>query len=342
MNGIFSALNRRRALKFGAAFLAGALVALVLVGFFPGLGRALTGTRTTVAGSEGSAGTPTTPADLVQSSVPTGTFGPETIANIVAAASPAVVEVDATVVSQSNNPFANDPLFQQFFGNQYSSPQTQTQKMLGSGFIFRADGYILTNDHVVDGASSVTVTLAGQDKSYPAQVVNTDNSLDLAVLKINAGSNLPTLTMGNSDQARVGDWVIAIGNPYGLDHTVTVGVLSAKGRPITASNRSYSNLMQTDASINPGNSGGPLLNLAGQVIGINTAVDDQAQGIGFAIPTSTVAGVLTHLIEHTPTPYLGVSVQDVPQDVASQLGLSNGQGTLVAAVEANSPAAKAG
>ncbi|MDA8333769.1 MAG: trypsin-like peptidase domain-containing protein [Peptococcaceae bacterium] len=335
-------MNRRNVLKLGAVFFAGALVVLLMINAFPGLGRALAGARTVTAGLAGSQTPTATTAAVVQSSIPTGVFGPETIADIVAKASPAVVKVTSMVTSQVANPFVNDPFFQQFFGNQFSSPQTQTQEMLGSGFIFRPDGYILTNDHVINGANSVTVTLAGQDKTYPATVVGTDYNLDLAVLKINAGSNLPTLALGNSNQARVGDWVIAIGNPYGLDHTVTVGVLSAKGRPITAGNRTYSNLMQTDAAINPGNSGGPLLNLSGQVIGINTAMDQQAQGIGFAIPTSTVSSVLTNLINHTPTSYLGVSVETVPRYVADQLNLPSGQGTLVAAVEPNSPAATAG
>jgi len=324
-----------------AAFVAGALAVVLLVGYYPRLGRALTGAVTAADGS--AAGANSQPAVMqTPAAAAAEAFGPETIADIVAKAGPAVVKVTSTVQSQIANPFANDPFFRQFFGNQFSGPQTEQQQMLGSGFIVRPDGYILTNDHVVDGADSVTVTLAGQDKTYPAQVVGTNYNLDLAVLKINDGDNLPTLTLGNSDQARVGDWVIAIGNPYGLDHTVTVGVLSAKGRPITAGNRSYSNLLQTDAAINPGNSGGPLLNLDGQVIGINTAVDSQAQGIGFAIPTSTVSSVLSNLINHTPTPYLGVTVEDVPQDVADQLGLSDGQGALVAAVGANTPAAKAG
>jgi serine protease Do len=323
------------------AFLAGALAVVMLVGYYPRLGRALTGAVTVADNSTG--GSLSAPA-VVQTPAAAAAeaFGPETIADIVARASPAVVKVTSTVVSQVENPFANDPFFRQFFGDQFSAPQTEEQQMMGSGFIIRPDGYILTNDHVVDGASSISVTLAGQDKTYPAQLVGSNYNLDLAVLKINAGNDLPTLPLGNSDQARVGDWVIAIGNPYGLDHTVTVGVLSAKGRPITAGNRSYSNLLQTDAAINPGNSGGPLLNLEGQVIGINTAVDAQAQGIGFAIPTSTVTDVLSNLINHTPTPYLGVTVQDVPQDVADQLGLTSGEGAMVVAVESGTPAANAG
>jgi len=344
MNRYLSSPSLRNAARFVAGFVAGVLVTLLLVGTVPSLGQALTAPRAAnLAALPGSVGAATaTAATVAQDSVPAGTFGPETIADIVAADSPAVVLIKAEVISQVNNPFADDPFFEQFFGNEFSSPETQTQEMEGSGFIFRPDGYILTNDHVINGADSVTVTLAGQDKTYPATVVGTDYSLDLAVLKINDGDNLPVLTLGNSDQTRVGDWVIAIGNPYGLSHTVTVGVLSAKGRPITAGNRSYSNLMQTDAAINPGNSGGPLINLAGQVIGINTAMVEQAQGLGFAIPINTAKDELNQLINHTPTPYLGVEVESVPQDVADQLNLPGNEGALVMAVEPNSPAAAAG
>ncbi|MDA8337635.1 MAG: trypsin-like peptidase domain-containing protein [Peptococcaceae bacterium] len=346
MNRIIRLIGGRAGLaRLAGGFLAGALVMAMLMGAFPSWGRTVTGSlRTVVYGGPVPAATTVgvvalTAGDAALPAVMT----PQTIPDIVAQASPAVVKVQATVVSQVANPFINDPFFREFFGNQSGTgPQTEEQQMLGSGFIIRPDGYILTNDHVIQGAGSVTVTLAGQDKSFPAQVVGSDYSLDLAVLKINDGDNLPVLPLGSSNQARVGDWVIAIGNPYGLDHTVTVGVLSAKGRPITAGNRTYSNLLQTDAAINPGNSGGPLLNLAGQVIGINTAVDAQAQGIGFAIPTSTVLGVLPHLLRHTPTPYLGVMVENVPGTVTAQLGLSPGQGALIAAVEPNSPAAAAG
>ncbi len=176
------------------------------------------------------------------------------------------------------------------------------------------------------------------------QVVGSDKDLDLAVLKINDGSNLPYLKLGDSDQIRVGDWAIAIGNPYGLDHTVTVGVISAKGRPMTIEQRNYRNLLQTDASINPGNSGGPLLDLAGEVVGINTAVNEQAQGIGFAIPSSTVEGVLSDLMkgEHISHPWLGVEISDVTQDVASAYGYNGTSGVVVRAVVSGGPADQAG
>lgn len=270
-------------------------------------------------------------------------LGPETIADIVAQTSPAVVKIETVIQSQGSNPLANDPLFGQFFGNEFPfGPQSQVQQGLGSGFIISPDGYILTNDHVINGASSIMVTVAGRAKAYQAQVVDSNYSLDLALVKIDAGSSLPTITLGNSDKSRVGDWVVAIGNPYGLDDTVTVGVLSAKARPITVGNRQYSNLLQTDASINPGNSGGPLLNLDGQVIGINTAVSTNGQGLGFAIPTSTVQPVLNNWVNHKPVAYLGVSLTSVSTDMADSLGLPDGQGALIVGVIQSSPADKAG
>ncbi len=226
-------------------------------------------------------------------------LGPETIADMVAAAGPAVVEIQTEVTTQVDNPLFDDPFFQQFFGQGSSQSQTEVQQGLGSGFLISPDGLIMTNEHVIDSATSIMVTIAGQSQPVSATVVNSDKDDDLALLQVNAGSNLPYLKLGDSDNSRVGDWAIAIGNPYGLDNTVTVGVISAKGRPITVGNHDYPNLLQTDASINPGNSGGPLLDLNGEVIGINTAVDEQAQGIGFAIPSNT-AETLINSVNNNP------------------------------------------
>ena len=270
--------------------------------------------------------------------------GPSTIADMVAGAGPAVVRIDTTATTQVQNPFFNDPFFRQFFGQDYSQPQTQTQQALGSGFLISADGYLLTNQHVIDGAQTIEVTIMGQSKPVAAQVVGSDKDLDLAVLKINAGGSLPYLKLGDSDKIRLGDWAIAIGNPYGLDHTVTVGVISAKGRSMTIESRSYRNLLQTDASINPGNSGGPLLDLAGEVIGINTAVNQQAQGIGFAIPSNTVNDVLNDLMKgaHISHPWLGVEISNVTQDVATAYGYNGTSGVVVRSVISGGPADKAG
>jgi len=274
--------------------------------------------------------------------------GPDVIANIVSSAGPAVVKVDVykTVNGTAFDPFFNDPFFRQFFGSPFGLPQPlkREEHGLGSGFIITPDGYILTNEHVIDGAQKIEVTIVGRDKPLPARAVGSDYDLDLAVLKVDAGGDLPILSLGDSDQVKVGSWVVAIGNPYGLDHTVTVGVVSAKGRPVQVENRSYKNLLQTDAAINPGNSGGPLLNLAGEVIGINTAVAAQAQGIGFAIPINTVKSVLQELMNkgHITRPWLGVQVQPLDEQLASYFGLKSTEGALVAGVVSGSPADKAG
>jgi len=269
--------------------------------------------------------------------------GPDNIADMVEKVSTSVVYIETTVNVTTNNPFFNDPFFREFFGD---SEQTQThvQTGMGTGSIISANGYILTNYHVVEGASTVSVKLVGSNDSLPAKVIGYDDELDLAVIKIEADHQLPVLALGNSDSNRVGEWVVAIGNPYGLDHTVTAGVISAKERPITIEGRGYKNLIQTDAAINPGNSGGPLLNTQGQVIAINTAVNVQAQGIGFAIPINTAKDVLDQLINQgkVTRPWVGVYLQDLSADMADYLGASSTQGSLVREIVAGSPASKSG
>ncbi|MCL6638970.1 MAG: trypsin-like peptidase domain-containing protein [Firmicutes bacterium] len=321
--------NQKPSLRFWGVFLALVLVAAAVFQFgrhgFP---------RLSWAGESGA-------SEVAAAPLPG--LGPDTIPDIVAKSSPAVVRINTTTERQvSVDPFFNDPFFRQFFGSRIPT-QPEVSRGLGSGFIVSPDGYILTNEHVISGADNIEVVVAGHDAPYPARKVGADHDLDLAVLKIEA-SGLPTLPMGNSESIRVGDWAIAIGNPYGLDHTVTVGVISAKGRPITVQDRQYKNLLQTDASINPGNSGGPLLNLKGEVIGINTAVNAGAQGIGFAIPSSTVQAVFDDLVnkgglEH---PWLGVYLQAVTAEVAQYYHLGEARGALVAGVMRGSPAEKAG
>jgi len=276
-------------------------------------------------------------ATTVSSSV---VIGPTNIADMVERVSPAVVNIETTsVVSSGNDVFFNDPFFRQFFGNNAIQPRQNVQKGVGSGVIISSDGYILTNQHVIDGANSITVKVVGSDSNYPARVVGQDYELDLAVLKIEA-NDLTAMTLGDSNSIRPGEWVVAIGNPYGLDHTVTVGVVSAKGRPMTIENRVYKNLIQTDAAINPGNSGGPLLNVKGEVIGINTAVNAQAQGIGFAISVNTAKEIMNELITNgkVSRPYLGV--------VVKQLTSSNNNtasaGLVIDDVVAGGPAQLAG
>ncbi|MDH7497320.1 MAG: trypsin-like peptidase domain-containing protein, partial [Syntrophomonadaceae bacterium] len=273
--------------------------------------------------------------------------GPQTLADMVERVSPAVVKVEAKVKvnGSSANPFLNDPFFREFFGGRYSlEPQPLYETGIGSGFIFRKDGYVMTNQHVIDQAVEVQVTVLGIDRPVKATVVGQDEELDLAVLKLEGNRTWATVPMGDSDALRPGDWVVAIGNPYGLDHTVTAGVVSAKGRPIAIEDREYKNLIQTDAAINAGNSGGPLLSMAGKVVGINTAVNASAQGIGFAIPINTAKAVVDDLMAHgkVQRAYMGVGLQDLTPTLAEYLGLDRTDGVVVAQVVRGGPAAKAG
>jgi serine protease Do len=267
----------------------------------------------------------------VNQSPPNEVMTTNLIADVAAKAEPAVVTVTAHIPGSTQSdgffPFA-------------VPPQTSN----GSGFIISSDGYIVTNDHVIEGASSIQVSVNGYPHPFAARLVGASFALDLAVLKIQAPRPLPTLPLGNSDATRVGQWDIAIGNPYGLSNTLTVGVISAEGRPLTIGNRNYQDLLQTDAPINPGNSGGPLLNLAGQVIGINTAVQANGQGLGFAIPINTARKVLGDLLTkgYVPHPWLGVGVVSDNPANAAQYGLSVDQGAIVAQVMSGSPAARAG
>lgn len=259
------------------------------------------------------------------------------VAGIVESVGPAVVYIEVTQTSGMTR-------IQPGFWDWYYPQQPQEQKGTGTGFIIDANGYILTNQHVIDGASKVAVKLLNQKQSYPARVVGQDHDLDLALLKIDA-SNLPVISLGDSDVMRIGESVIAIGNPYGLDHTVTTGVVSAKGRPITISDRSYRNLIQTDAAINPGNSGGPLINMQGQVIAINTAVSTTAQGIGFAIPINTAKNVIQDLMDDgkVTRAYLGIGMTEITNESASQLNIDpSTQGVVITQIASGSPASKAG
>jgi serine protease Do len=236
-------------------------------------------------------------------------------------------------------------LLERFFGGRIPAPQQpQPRRGVGSGFIIDKDGTILTNHHVVGDAEKIAVTLS-DGKSYDAKVIGKDQKTDIAVIKIDAGRELPAVTLGDSDRLEVGEWVLAIGNPFGLDHTVTSGIVSAKGRQIGAG--PYDNFIQTDASINPGNSGGPLLNLRGEVVGINTAIFSQSGGnigIGFAIPTNSVKDLLPQLKDkgRVVRGYLGTTVQKITPEIADSLGLKESGGALVADVVKGSPAEKAG
>jgi S1-C subfamily serine protease len=274
---------------------------------------------------------------------------PGNISSIVQTSSPAVVKIETYTKANTGSNGFGDSFFDQFLsGDQATNGQGMLAAGIGTGFIFDKAGYILTNQHVIEGADQVQVTVEGYAKPFVAKVLGSTFDLDLAVLKINGSKNFSALPLGDDTKVSVGDWLVAIGNPYGFDHTVTVGVLSAKERPITIpennSTRRYKHLLQTDASINPGNSGGPLLNLNGEVVGINTAVSSEAQGIGFAIPMSTVNSVLTDLKNNRkiPKPYIGIYMSDIDANWLSELKLDSTDGVFIQSVIQDSPAAAAG
>lgn len=262
------------------------------------------------------------------------------IADMVEAVGPAVVRIETTSAAQRGS--SRSP-FDDFFGFSFPSNRLPSNA-LGSGFIINEEGYILTNNHVVDRADSIQVFASNYDKPFTAKLVGKDVDLDLAVLKIESKEKLPYLHMGDSESIRVGDWSIAIGNPFGLDHTVTVGVISAKSRPLQIDNQQFKDLLQTDASINPGNSGGPLLNLNGEVIGINTAINAQGQGLGFAIPINTVKDVLDDLMNKgkISRPFVGIGLSDLNADIANYFGFDFKEGTIITQVHEGSAGDKAG
>lgn len=268
--------------------------------------------------------------------------GENFIAKVVAEAGPAVVSIDTLRVQPSK---------EDSFLNPFPIPDVPVRQGQGSGFIFTPDGKVMTNAHVVEGASAVRVTLP-DGRQYAGKVVGADSLTDVAVVQIEA-ENLPTVQLGNSDTLVPGEWAIAIGNPLGLSNTVTAGIISATGRAsneIGAADKRVS-FIQTDAAINPGNSGGPLLNAAGQVVGVNTAVISQAQGLGFAIPINTAYRVAEQIIatgraQHL---YLGIRMVQLTPELAAKIRqdrpewrLQQNQGTLIIGIAPNSPAAKAG
>lgn len=235
------------------------------------------------------------------------------------------------------------PLFEQFFGDLFQKPPSeQRERSLGSGFILSEDGYILTNEHVVSGAEQIKVRLTDQ-RVFPGRVIGVDPKTDVAVIKIEAEEVFPVAVLGDSDRLKVGQWALAIGNPFGLDSTLTVGVISATGRTDIGI-EDYENFVQTDASINPGNSGGPLLNIYGEVVGVNTAIVASGQGIGFAIPINLAKLVADQLISsgEVTRGWLGVSIQPLDAELAASFGLDRVTGALVTSVLPGTPAEKAG
>lgn len=294
---------------------------------------------------------------------------PASFADVVERVNPAVVSITATEVqaqSQRKPYFHGDP-FEFFFGpqgpqqgpqgpqqgprrrqpqpdQQQDEPDIETSG--GSGFLISDDGFILTNFHVVEGATKIKVNLTDDRHDYTAEVVGTDPSSDLALIKIEVPKKLPFLTLGDSDVLRIGDWVIAVGNPLQYEHTVTVGVVSAKGRKLGGLSRDFSldSFIQTDAAINFGNSGGPLINVEGEVVGVNTAISSVGQGIGFAVPANIAKDVMTQLRAKGKVSrgYLGITVAEITPDMAEAWGLKDDHGALVQSVSPGLPAAQAG
>ena len=270
--------------------------------------------------------------------------GQVSYASAVEIAAPAVVNIYSTkIITERANPLYNDPFFRYFFGDQLA-PRKRMESSLGSGVIVSDNGYVLTNNHVIEGADEIQVALR-DGRSSEAELVGSDPESDLAVLKIKL-DKLPTMTFANSDKLRVGDVVLAIGNPFGVGQTVTMGIVSATGRNRVGIN-TYENFIQTDAAINPGNSGGALIDPYGHLVGINTAIFSRSggsQGIGFAIPVSLALDVMQQIIKNgrVVRGWLGIEVQDVTPALAESFGLKDARGVVVAGILRNGPAAVAG
>jgi serine protease Do len=283
---------------------------------------------------------------------------PGSFADVISRAAPAVVSISSTRIIKAseqtqNNPFMADPFFRQFFGGngRQLQPRDRREGSLGSGVIINADGYILTNNHVVEKATEVKVSLLDK-REFRAKVVGTDPQTDLAVVKIDA-KDLPSLMLGDSAKAQIGDLAFAIGNPFGVGQTVTMGIVSAKGRTLPRESQAFEDFIQTDAAINPGNSGGALINARGELIGINTAILTGSNsmsgeggniGIGFAIPVNMAEHVMEQLVKNGKVTrgYMGAYLQGLTADVASSFGLKDANGALVDSVEVGKPADKAG
>jgi serine protease Do len=268
-------------------------------------------------------------------------------AAIVEKLSPSVVNIKVTKVQKADFPISALPEgpfrdhFRHFFDDKDMVPRERPVEGAGSGVIVSADGLVLTNNHVVEGAKEVRVTLADQ-RELKANIVGRDPRTDLAVLRVQEAGELQAARLGDSDNLKVGDWVLAIGNPFGLSHTLTSGIVSAKGRVLGAG--PYDDFIQTDASINPGNSGGPLFNMQGEVVGINTAIIPNGQGIGFAVPVNMARQLMPELVEHGEVTrgYIGVNIQAVTPDLARAMELKKPEGALVADVVSERPADQAG
>ena len=268
-------------------------------------------------------------------------------AEVVNAVAPTVVNISTTrtvKVQGGGNPFPNDPFFRRFFGDQFNVPKERKASSLGSGVIVGSDGYILTANHVIQGADEIKVTLADK-REFKGKIIGTDSMTDVGVIKIDV-KDLPAIQLGDSSRLKVGETVLAIGSPYGLTQTVTMGIVSAVGRA-NVGIADYEDFIQTDAAINPGNSGGALVNVRGELVGINTAIFSTSggyQGIGFAVPTSMAKSVMESLIlkGKVVRGWLGVTIQNLTPELAKQFDLKNQNGVLIGDIVEGSPAEKAG
>ncbi|MCB1663403.1 MAG: Do family serine endopeptidase [Pseudomonadales bacterium] len=327
-------MNQLLRLVLWPAF-AGIIIAVIILRFFP---NQLEKLNPTVAVGLNA------PLEEASSSVKPS-FGPASYAAAVSKATPAVVNIYTTKIVQSKpHPLFDDPFFRQFFGKGNVPKRQRMQSSLGSGVIISADGYVITNNHVVANADEIVVALQDGRESF-AKVVGTDPETDIAVLKIDL-QELPIITLTSSDEISVGDVVLAIGNPFGVGQTVTMGIVSATGRNQLGLT-TFEDFIQTDAAINPGNSGGALINAYGNLIGINTAIFSKSggsQGIGFAIPSELVEQIMLEIIEHGSVirGWLGIEVQQLTPALASSFGLEKAFGVLVAGVHRNGPAHQAG
>ena len=292
------------------------------------------------------------PASGVETKADATLLAPGSFNKLAENASPAVVNIRTVKIIKGGGrvfrqfkkgPFGeNDPFhdfFDRFFGEE--RPHDFKQRSLGSGFIISKDGYIVTNNHVVENAEKIEVILKNE-KEFDAKIIGRDPNTDLALIKIKPHRDLPLLLFGDSDALKVGQWVMAIGSPFGLEHTVTAGIVSAKGRVIGSG--PYDDFIQTDASINPGNSGGPLINMQGKVVGINTAIIAGGSGIGFAIPINLAKNIVDQLKSSGEVirGWLGVGIQDISKQVAEYYGIKSKKGVLVTEVFPDDPADKAG
>ena len=277
---------------------------------------------------------------------------PQSFTELAESVSPAVVNIRTVKTIKGGGPvfrqfqrgpFGQDDPFRDFFERFFGEEQQREhkQRSLGSGFIIDPEGYIVTNYHVIEGADEIIVKLKN-GKEFDAEIVGRDSNTDLALLKVKSPENFQAVQLGNSDSLNVGQWVVAIGSPFGLEQTVTAGIVSAKGRVIGSG--PYDDFIQTDASINPGNSGGPLTNMEGEVIGINTAIVASGQGIGFAIPINLAKGIIEQLkaTGEVTRGWLGVAIQDLTKEMVEYYNLKENKGVLVAKVFENDPADKAG